>query len=491
MQLPRLLDAQMNELARLQPVSLSLDLQLAPLSTATMILPPDAPEVHTGAYIELFTSRGSAGIFRVQQCEQTFTGTLRLALEHGLVSLADGIIPGTAEENTGTARAILAELLSHQSMWKLGTVQVPDSETLTWAYDYSNLLESLLSILEELPAYRLTFDQGTLPWTLNLVNLTNTVGSECRLSRNLSDISVEEDRSELCTRLHVPGLSVPLDADTIGQYGTVERSLTGDEGLTETELTRAGQQYLEQHKHPLLTVRLSAVDLSQATGESLDAFALGDMCRVCLPDYGQTVNQRIVTISYHDLCADDLSPRLTLANAARNTADALAGLIVDTTVQRRLIYKNGQELDRLVVRTIANEEQINIIAPELNILAKEVEAKADLIVLDAYVKITELETTNAKIDNLVNGLTQAMVLDALLIKGNEGQFSFLSANQLTLAEKAAQWKSTNVGNGVVNISQSKRYLNVMLADGTSTSLDIVTDVSATGGQTQITYLGQQ
>ena len=38
-QLPRLLDKQMQEVARLHPVSLSLDLNMAPLSTATMTLP--------------------------------------------------------------------------------------------------------------------------------------------------------------------------------------------------------------------------------------------------------------------------------------------------------------------------------------------------------------------------------------------------------------------------------------------------------------------
>ena len=488
--LPRIVNASGQEVARLNPSSLALDLNFSPLSTAVMTLPEGEPEPPVGTLIEIPTPRGSAGVFRVQQAEHTYQGDMRLHLEHGLVTLSDGLIPGTMEEpQQSTARAILGQILSHQSMWKLGTVEVPDSVVLSWFYDYSNLLESLLSVLDELPGYYASCDQSTVPWTLNVLAVDDIVQSECRLTRNIESLTVETDRSELCTRLYVVGLPAPLDADTIDQYDVIERSMTGDEGLSAEELTKAGQRYLEEHKHPALTVSINAVDLSEATGDSMDSFLLGALCRVCLPDYGQTINQRIVTLSWPDMVADESYVRLTLANKTQTTSDALAGLIIDTTIQRKMLVNQANEIDRLVVRTIANEEQINIIAPEINILAKEVEAKADLILLDAYVKITELETTNAKIDNLVNGLTQAMVLDALLVKGNQGEFAFLAANSFTLADRMAQWQTATVGNGVVNISQSKRFLNVMLADGTSESLDIVTNVSATGGQTSLNFLG--
>lgn len=383
-QLPRLLDKQMQEVARLQPVSLSLDLNMAPLSTATMTLPEGQPEMQTGAYVELFTPYGSAGIFRVQQANQQFGGVMTLNLEHGIVTLADGIIPGTLEEEkTTSARAALAEIIGYQDVWRLGTVEVPEDTMLSWSYDYSNLLESFLSILDKLPAYMATFDQTTTPWTINILAVSDMPASECRLSRNISTLTVETDHSELCTRLYVPGLQAPLEADTIGKWGVVSRGLTGDEGLTADELTAYGTRYLEEHKNPALTVSIDALDLHKATGEQMDAFRLGYVCRVCLPDYGQTINQRIVTLSWPDLIADAENVRLTLASHAETAADTLAGLIVDTTVQRRLIYKNGQELDRLVVRTIANEEQITIITPRLDILSLDIEVLSDKIALHA------------------------------------------------------------------------------------------------------------
>ena len=379
-QLPRLLDSSMKEIARLEPASLSLNLNMAPLSTATLALPEGQPEVQTGAFVELFTPHGSAGIFRVQQAYHKVGGVMTLNLEHGLVTLSDGIIPGASEKpQTANVKTLLETILSHQSTWKLGKVEVPEDVTLAWGYDYSNLLESLLSVLDKLPSYMAVFDQTVTPWIIDIVAVSETPASECRLSRNINSLSVETDRSELCTRLYVPGLQAPLDADTIGKWGVVSRGLTGDEGLTEDELTAYGTRYLEEHKNPALTVSIDVFDLSKATGELMDTFHLGYMCRVCLPDYGQTINQRVVSISWPDMVADDENATLTLASSAETAADTLAGLIVDTTVQRRLIYKNGQELDRLVVRTIANENAINIITPELNTLAKEVNTQADKI----------------------------------------------------------------------------------------------------------------
>ena len=92
--LPRLLDSSMQELARLNPVSLSLDENLSPLSTAEMVLPEGECAAETGQFVELYTSHGSAGVFRVQQTEQDYGGRVTLALEHGLTTLGDGIMPG-------------------------------------------------------------------------------------------------------------------------------------------------------------------------------------------------------------------------------------------------------------------------------------------------------------------------------------------------------------------------------------------------------------
>ena len=52
---------------------------------------------------------------------------------------------------------------------------------------------------------------------------------------HLRSLTIETDRSELCTRLYLPGVEAPLEADTIAQWGVVSRSLDASSDLTEEE----------------------------------------------------------------------------------------------------------------------------------------------------------------------------------------------------------------------------------------------------------------
>ena len=379
--LPRLLDGSMQELARLNPASLSLDENLAPLSTAQMVLPEGACAAETGQLVELYTSHGSAGIFRVQQAEQDYGGRVTLALEHGLTTLGDGIMPGEGEQS-GTARQLVSAILACQpkTMWALGAVAVPDSLTLTWKNDNANLLESLCSLMDELPGYRLTFDQSVFPWVLNIEALQDEDGCECRLSRNLSSLRVEEDRSELCTRLYVSGLASPLDADTIGTLGVVTRYMDADPDIGEAELTKQGRAFLEAHKSPAISVTMDAVDWYEATGEPFDRFTLGKVCRVCLPDYGRTIRQRVIGLSWPDVYGQPDQVTVKLASESTTAVDVMAGLIIDTTITKKRFTSDLRSQKELL---LAAEDKITLMATRVEVIAKEVEINAEQIALKA------------------------------------------------------------------------------------------------------------
>ena len=379
--LPRLLDSSMKELARLNQVSLSLDENLSPLSTAEMVLPEGECAAETGQFVELYTSHGSAGIFRVQQAEQDYGGRVTLALEHGLTTLGDGIMPGESE-HSGTTRQLLADILAcqPQTMWQLGTVAVPDSRTLTWKCDHSNLLESLCSLMDELTGYRLTFDQSVFPWVLNVEALTDDDGCECRLSRNLSSLRVEEDRSELCTRLYVSGLASPLDADTIGAYGVITRYMDGDPDIGTEELTKQGRAYLEAHKNPAVSVTMDAVDWYEATGEPFDRFMLGRVCRVCLPDYGKTIRQRVISLSWPDVYGQPDQVTVTLASESTTAVSVMAGLIIDTTVTKKRFTSDMRSQKELL---LAAEEKITLMSTRVEVIAQDVDVQAEQIALKA------------------------------------------------------------------------------------------------------------
>ena len=379
--LPRLLDSGMKELARLNPVSLSIEENLSPLSTAEMVLPEGECAAETGQFVELYTSHGSAGIFRVQQAEQDYGGRVTLALEHGLTTLGDGIMPGESEQS-GTTRQLLAALLAcqPQAMWHLGTVAVPDSRTLTWKCDNSNLLEGLCSLMDELTGYRLTFDQSVFPWVLNVEAMTDADGCECRLSRNLSSLRVEEDRSELCTRLYVSGLSSPMDADTIGAYGVITRYMDGDPDIGTDELTKQGRAYLEAHKTPAVSVTMDAVDWFEATGEPFDRFMLGRVCRVCLPDYGKVIRQRVIGLSWPDVYGQPDQVTVTLASESTTAVSVMAGLIIDTTITKKRFTSDLRSQKELL---LAAEEQITLISTRVELIAQEVDVQAEQIALKA------------------------------------------------------------------------------------------------------------
>lgn len=409
--LPRLLDGSMQELARLNPASLSLDENLSPLSTAQMVLPEGECTAETGQFVELYTSHGSAGVYRVQQAEQDYGGRVTLALEHGLTTLGDGIMPGEGEQS-GTARKLVSAILACQpkTMWVLGAVAVPDSLTLTWKNDNANLLESLCSLMDELTGYRLTFDQSVFPWVMNVEALTDADGCECRLSRNLSSLRVEEDRSELCTRLYVSGLASPLDADTIGTYGVITRYMDADPDIGTEELTKQGRAYLEAHKSPAISVTMDAVDWYEATGEPFDRFTLGKVCRVCLPDYGRTIRQRVIALSWPDVYGQPDQVTVTLASESTTAVDVMAGLIIDTTVTKKRFTSDMRSQKELL---LAADEKITLISTRVEVIAQEVDVQAEQIALKASSEeVGELTRRMSAAEIAIDGANAAIALKA-------------------------------------------------------------------------------
>ncbi len=395
------MDSQLTEICRLEPTHLSIQLNTT-LSTATMTLPPHAPQVVTGQLVELYTQQGSAGIFQVQQVERDWNAATRVSLTHSLITLADTTIPGHGATRTIPAAQLFGELLAHQSLWQPGDVEVPADVLFTFRQQDTNLLESLTNLMAELPGYRLDFDQSSFPWKLHLRVLSSTCATECRLTRNLRSLTIETDRSELCTRLYLPGIETPLEADTIAQWGVVSRSLAADADLSPQELTQRGQQYLEQHKHPQVTVTMDAADLSRLTGAALDSFRLGFPCRVCLPE-GESLTQRIVSLTWPDVFGAPEQLRVTLANQAKTASTVLAGLIMDTTQVKKQVTYQWNDLAAQKKLLIAAEENITLQAREIDLLAQQITAQAESITLHA----TDILTLRSGMEDNAAAITLA------------------------------------------------------------------------------------
>lgn len=335
--LPRLLDAQLREVCRLHPVTLSINERLVPPHDASMTLPPgEGAPFH--AWVELYTIDGSAGVYRVSGASECYVITGDVDLEHSAAILGDAIIPGEGTYS-GTCAEVLTAMLANQTTlingqkpWVLGTCA--KSASIEYAYNCNNILSAMTEVVgDEKDGYALEFDDTHgFPWRVNVVSVETTASCEGRLSRNLESVSVSISDDEFCTRIYCKSLPEPhyIDGPTVGVWGIITKTITAGEGVTAESLQSYITRYLEDHKNPRISIEINGVDLATATGESLDSFRIGRLFRLALPDYGVKMEERILVRSISDVYGDPRGVRLTLASNIRDTAEDLVRL--DNTV---------------------------------------------------------------------------------------------------------------------------------------------------------------
>lgn len=325
--LPRLLDSGLGEVGRLHPSKLSVKVNLNPLTTATMTLPEGEPTIGLRQWVEIYGAAGSLGIFRVAAVKTDYGDGQIINLEHGIASLGDSL---TAADTTltGTPYAIMGTLLGYQTRWQRGTV--PNTGSYEIKVDRSNVLAAVLDLLKQMTGYGLTYDFTTTPWTLGIAPLEATPSCECRMRRNASGVRITLDDNDLCTRVYAVGLTNGyMDADTVSTWGVIAKSLGTSDDADADEVQAFAVQYLAEHKNPRVSIEVSAIDMAAQTGEPLDAFTVGKLCRVALPDWGYSTDQRLVTVSYGDILGDPDDVQLSLSTAPRDLSHTLAGINSD------------------------------------------------------------------------------------------------------------------------------------------------------------------
>ena len=356
--LPRLMNLSLNEIGRVVPEKLSYTLSMSEPSTATLIMNQSEGTVLVGQFVELYETWGSIGIFRVEAVETTYKpglwdrimralglreASVTVTLKHAICTLEDGIIFGYHEYGgTGVSlSSVLSTLIAMQptAYWQLGTVDF----STEYAYSFeneSNLLAAILSTAEPLTdEYLWTFDFSTTPWTLSLKSASADI-CEMRMNRNAETVKVDIDRTKLVNRIYPLGYGEGANqltiADANGGIKYLEdiasQATWGIVALPypETTVTDAatlkalGQAQLDARKEPTVTVVVTGSDLSALTGETIDRLLPGRMCRVPLPDYGVTVNERVITLQKSDVYRDNTKATLTLANKQADSVTQMA-----------------------------------------------------------------------------------------------------------------------------------------------------------------------
>lgn len=316
---PRLLDANLRELERLLPLQMSVTLDFEGTSSASITLAEDQRAIAMHDWIEVYTPAGSAGIFRVTNIDDTKRQERVLTLMHAIDTLSDGVWHG-ATDYDGTVASFLAALMSQQSVprWQLGTCD----DAAAWkrsGINYDRLSELLEEIREQEIGYYFAYDFTTTPWTLNFLAKPSSVTSEFRLSRNVESCRISRTDGEMCNKLF---LSVNQKVDNSGVtttettfetyenaasqaiYGIIEKTADIDlEDVPDADIWAAN--FLSQRGSPAVQISIEAYALWKITGETWDEAKLGQIARVALPDYSETLEERVVSIHYPELLFGD------------------------------------------------------------------------------------------------------------------------------------------------------------------------------------------
>lgn len=323
--LPRLLDAKTLAYKRsIRPVKVSLDLDITPLSYASIELPEDE-SLPTRSYVELFNAIGSAGIYRVRAPQNSY-GDMENSvaeLEHAVTEVGDWLVLTEYDEMMDAAGAMVAIFGQYRGkFWQMGPVDILGHDAVSVSVDHESVLSAMLSVLSQVPDCMMTFNFNTKPWTINFAKRGKAVAAEGRLSRNIDGVKITYDDSALCTRCYyeyeytnsddeTETAWAYIDADTIKTWGQIEKTASTS-GCYFNEASWIAQNYINNHKNPKFSAEITAEILSGITGESLDAFAIGKLCRLALDRYNLTISECITHLTWDDVYGAPLSVTVTL-----------------------------------------------------------------------------------------------------------------------------------------------------------------------------------
>lgn len=337
------------EVARLTALSLSVTENAEPLSTASMAIPADDTQVDVGDFVELFDSLGSMGVYRVSGISLRYArGRVQyLTLEHAISTLTGGIVFGemTYEGDKETAYSVLEDIIGKQpeKFWTIDTSKTAECDYLhskkeSMHFSNCDLLDALLDFQAFLPDETiLTYDFSVFPWKVMTLRNPTAVDSEIRLSRNATEASIAYDYTNLITRIYgITGSSEKayslteaskntsgkayIDADTINRYGIISAVYTVSDAEDANELYTKCVKQLKRKKNPGVTITISGADLQRISGESLDHFRPGYVCRLCIPEDGLTLQYKVLKVEHGDLCKKAASVTVTMGTDERRTA---------------------------------------------------------------------------------------------------------------------------------------------------------------------------
>ena len=358
--MPVLLNSSMQESAILYPTKGSLKINASSVSEAQLTLADKSTTIPMHGWVKLWNQNGFVGIFRRTSRNNNITVDKSVTLRHGIDILNDSVWEAQ-EDFTGTLTEYLTAILNHQTSlingvkpWVLGSCA--KTANVVKSINYDNLMDLLQGTVDEGEDYYFTYDQTVWPWQISLVAKPSGVLSEFRLNRNIEKCKISDNDSELCTRLilNVNKTIESADPDTqtetksvwrvynnaAGQaaYGIITK--TADIDVTQDTLPGGpfpeadawAAAFFAKRAAPQLQIQIDGLVLKKITGLNWDESRICELCRVALPEYAESIEQRVVTISYPDLFGTPERISVSLANVLPSYTNSLNDLAKQTSV---------------------------------------------------------------------------------------------------------------------------------------------------------------
>lgn len=373
--LPRLLDGNLNEVDRLHPSELSAELQKRACSTAKMTLPDEDPRLDRMPFAELYSAKGSLGIFRVYDSTEPVDGSRTYTLRHAIDTLRDSLWRARTDFS-GTVPAFLAALLSYQTVtrWQLGAC-ADQGNYKRDSINYDHLDALLDELREAREGYYFTYDFSTTPWTLNFVAETGTVDAELRAGRNLQDASLRRTRNGQVNRLYLAvknGRAVTYsqydDTASQAEYGVLEGTATVDSAEVSDPAAWAAQ-FLEDHGAPIPSANLDGWELVKTTGEPWDALDIGKTARVAAPRPGYPFELPIEALRFENLAGDEPEKvRAELNRRLPRFSEKLAQAQKAGGGAGRRSKENAEKIRQFETYEIKNDEMIGMVAHAMGVV---------------------------------------------------------------------------------------------------------------------------
>lgn len=323
---PRILDKQNKLVAVLQNAfKIGYTMEKNGLWTCQFSLPLNDSKIEhvkPKYFVDLYDHERRIGMFIVNPKNTTkneSTNEITYHCEHVLSLFHSDVLFGYHQYSNFTTDVVLKGLLAAQEIkhWNIGRIAFNRYFHYGWENEDS-LLNAIMSIPRPFDEpYIWTWDDESYPFTLHLDRPSDELKGTIIAGKNLAGIEIEEDPTNIVTRIYplgfgegvnqltiasVNGGKVYLeDAGAMALYG-LHKQIWVDLRFEDAESLKAsGQAILDKFKHPSRTIAVDAVDYELIDPYELSRYSTGDVLLVYDRDTQTDEEIRIAKMSKGDL----------------------------------------------------------------------------------------------------------------------------------------------------------------------------------------------